>query len=463
MADTSTLRARLFARAHVPEALLRRLGWATSGFMLAQVIRFATNLILTRILAPELFGIMVLLTTLRVGLELFTDIGIAQNVVASRNATDPRFYNTAWTLQVLRGVVLALVFFLLLPLIGHFYGEPVLHQLLPYVAVFFLLSGFTSIGLPLAVKDMALHRTAQIEVAGAVLAGLSLIGVAWIWPTIWGLMFGSILASFTHTAVSYMAKPGLRHRLMIDTGYAREIVGFGKWVFVSSVVFFLATNFDRLILAKYVSFAALGLYGVARALADVFTQFSVKLGAEIVFPSIAATEVRGRELQRKLAHRRLQFQGLALVAIAAFIALSDLIIRVYDPRYHVAALLIPWVALAAWLMILSTLNENLMLGLGKPHYSAFGSVAKLLGLVIFLPLGLTRYGIVAAAGATVLAEMMRYACLLIGQTREKVTFVRQDAMATVALIALAYAIRTVAWALHLTGAPGELFRITFYR
>ncbi len=464
MADTSTLRAKLFARVHVPEALLKRLGWATSGFMLAQIIRFASNLILTRILAPELFGIMVLLTTLRVGLELFTDIGIAQNVVSSRNATDPRFYNTAWTLQVLRGVILSLVFLLLLPVIGRFYGDPVLHQLLPYVTVFFILTGFTSIGLPLTIKELAMHRTAKVEVAGALSAALSLIVVAWIWPTIWGLMFGSILASATHTVISYATMPGLKHRLMIDTRYAREIVGFGKWVFVASVVFFLATNFDRLILAKYVSFAALGIYGVARSLADVFTQFSVKLGAEVVFPSIAASDLRGHELQRKLAHRRLQFQGLALVAIAGFIALSDFIINtLYDPRYHTAALLVPWVAVSAWLMILSTLNENLMLGLGKPHYSAFGSVAKLVGLLIFLPLGLVRYGIVAAAGATVLAELMRYACLLIGQARERVTFVRQDVLATAAMIALAYAIRWIAWQLNMTGAPAELFRLVTYR
>ncbi|MEG8037945.1 oligosaccharide flippase family protein [Sphingomonas sp. LR60] len=463
MADTSTLSARLLARVHVPEALLRRLGWATSGYMIVQVVRFATNLVLTRILAPELFGIMILLTSLRVGLELFTDIGIAQNVVSSPNANDPRFYNTAWTLQVLRGFGLGIVTFLLLPVIGHFYGDPTLHQLLPYMTIFFVLTGCTSIGLPLAIKQLALDRTAKYEVTFASIASIALIVSAWVSPNIWGLLTGSILASVSPTVCSYFIMPGIKHRLMIDRTYAREIIGFGKWVFVSSVVYFLALNFDRLILARYVSFAALGIYGIARSLSDVFAQFSVKLGAEVVFPSVAATTARGAELQRKLAHRRLQFQVVALVAIAGFIATCDFVIRIYDPRYHDAAQLIPWVGLAAWLMILSTLNENLMLGLGKPHYSAFGSSAKLLGLVVFLPLGLTRYGIAAAAGATVLAEVMRYACLAIGQARLKVTFIRQDVLATAALIALAFAIRWVTFQIGLTGAPGELFRITMYR
>ncbi|KQN90997.1 hypothetical protein ASE95_12065 [Sphingomonas sp. Leaf231] len=463
MTDVSTLRARMFARVHVPEVLLKRLGWATSGYMMVLVIRFVTNVVLTRILAPELFGIMILVTSLRIGIELFTDIGITQNVVSSRNATDPRFYNTAWTLQLLRGVVLALVALLLLPVFDHFYKDPTLQMVLPFMSVFLILTGVTSIGLPLSVKEMAVHRTVPFEIASAAIASVLLILASWLSPDIWGLLGGSILASMVPAVLYYFIKPEIKHRLMIDVGYAREIVGFGKWVFVSSVIFFLASNFDRLVLAKYVSFAMLGIYGVARSLSDVFALFSVKLGSEIIFPSVAASTVRGAELQGKLAHRRLQFLAAALVAVAGFIALSDVVISViYDDRYRGAAQLLPWVSLAAWMTILCTLNENLMLGLGKPRYGALGSVAKLVGLVAFLPWGLTHYGVVAAAGATVAAEVLRYLCLMIGQARERVTFMRQDVAATALLLALAYAFRWVTFQIHLTGPPADLFRIILH-
>ena len=460
MTDASTIRAQLLARLHVPETLLKRLSWATSGYMVVLVIRFVTNVVLTRILAPELFGIMILVTSLRIGIELFTDIGITQNVVSSRNATDPRFYNTAWTLQLVRGFVLALIALLLLPLFDHFYRDPTLQMVLPFMSVFLILTGVTSIGLPLSIKEMAVHRTIPFEIASATIASTLLVLASWVSPNIWGLLTGSILASTVPAVIYYFIKPGLKHKLMIDMGYAREIVGFGKWVFVSSIIFFLASNFDRLILAKYVSFAMLGIYGVARSLADVFALFSVKLGSEIIFPSVTAATVRGVELQRKLAHRRSQFLAAALVVIAGFIALSDVVIAViYDTRYHGAAQLLPWVSLAAWMTVLCTLNENLMLGLGKPRYGAYGSVAKLVGLLIFLPVGLTRYGVIGAAGATVLAELLRYICLTLGQAREKIVFVRQDIAATVALLALALAFRWVTFQIHLTGPPSDLFRL----
>lgn len=463
MADTSTIRARMLAHLHVPDVLLKRLSWATSGYMIVLVIRFLTNVVLTRILAPELFGIMILVTSLRVGIELFTDIGITQNVVSSRNATDPRFYNTAWTLQLIRGFALAIVALLLLPVFDRFYQDPTLQMVLPFMSVFLILTGVTSIGLPLSVKEMAVRRTNTFEVASSAMASVLLVLASWLSPNIWGLLTGSILASTVPAVIYYFIKPGLKHKLMIDMGYAREIIGFGKWVFVSSVIFFLASNFDRLILARYVSFAMLGIYGVARSLADVFALFSLKLGSEIIFPSVAASTARGVELQRKLSTRRLQFLAAALVAVAGFIALSDVVIAViYDTRYQGAAQLLPWVSVAAWMAILCSLNDNLMLGLGKPHYGAYGSVAKLVGLVIFLPYGLTRFGVVGAAGATVLAETLRYLCLVFGQVREKVHFVRQDIAATALMLALAYAFRWIAFEIHLTGPPAELFRIALH-
>lgn len=458
MTEHATPRSRLLARLHVPDTLLRRLGWATSGYGIVQAIRFASNLVLTRMLAPELFGIMILVISLRTGIELFTDIGVAQNVISNRNSRDPRFYNTAWTLQVIRGLLLALLSFAFLPIISQMYDQEKLHGILPFVSLFFLITGFVSIGLPLAVKAMATKRTAIFEISSTLMAAIALIGCAWVRPDIWGLLIGNMIASFLPAVISYLVMPDIKHRFVLDRQYVREIVGFGKWVFVSSIVYFLATNFDRLMLAKYVSFTMLGIYGIARTLGDVFIQFSSKLGTEIIFPSVANTELRGPELQAKVAHRRLQFLGVAVLGLAVFIALSDLIIRIlYDPRYMVAGQVLPWVGMAAWFSILCTLNENVLLGLGKPFYSAFGNGAKLVVLVVLLPVGVTQFGILGAALAMAGSELARYICLTAGQSRERVGFVRQDVLATLLLIGIALAIRSVTYEASLTGAPTTLF------
>jgi O-antigen/teichoic acid export membrane protein len=461
MTEPAQLKGRLFSQIYVPETLLRRLGWTTTGYFLSQLIRFATNLVLTRILAPDLFGVMILLISLRVGLELFTDIGIAQNVVASRNAGDPRFYQTAWTLQLLRGLLLALISAALVPLISNMYGQDGLQEVLPFISLFFILTGFLSIGLPLAVKGRDTKRTALFDVSASVLGAAVMIAAALVAPNIWGLLAGNLLATLASTITSYLVTPGVKHRLTLNRTYVIEIVGFGKWIFISSIIYFLAANFDRLVLAKYVSLATLGLYGLARSLGDVFSQFSGRLGYTIIFPSVASSAVRGDALHAKLAHRRRQFLGAALVAIACFIALSEPLIRVlYDPRYAPAAQVLPMIGLAVWVGIICTLNENVLLGLGKPVYGAVGNAGKLLVLVVLLPLGVVHYGILGAAAASVAAEVARYGCLTVGLTRERVLFTWQDVCATVLMLGVALAIGMLASRLGLAGPSSGLFAIT---
>ena len=451
---------RWLARLHIPAGLRGQLGWSTSSYVAVQFMRFATNVVLTRILAPELFGIMIVLTSIRVGIELFTDIGLGHNIIANKNAFEPRFYNTAWTLQILRGVLLAVIALALMPALSHFYDEKSLSQVLPLISVLFLVTGGHSIGTSLAVKVLNTKRTAQFEVSTAGLGSAASVALALAMPNIWGLIGGNFASTLVTAIGTYFVFPGLRYRLMIDREYAWAMIGFGKWIFLSSIVFFLATNYDRLVLGKYVSLAVLGVYGVARSLSDIFAQFATRLGNTIVFPSIAMTDLRGPELQAKLTGKRSQFLAAMMLGVGVFIAFSDVIIGVvYDPRYAGAAQLLPWVGLAAWVGILNTLNDSVMLGLSKPQYAAIGNVAKFAALLIALPLGVTHLGIVGAALATVVAEFARYVVLVVAQYREGVRFVRHDVLFTGGVLVGALAVRAGLFELGLSSAPLAMFAL----
>jgi O-antigen/teichoic acid export membrane protein len=278
-----------------------------------------------------------------------------------------------------------------------------------------------------------------------------------ILPNVWGLVVGNLLASLASSLISYLLTRNVRHRLRLDKQYVREILVFGKWIFLSSIIYFLATNFDRLMLAKYVSFAVLGIYSVARSLGDVLGQFAGKIGYAIIFPGVASSNWRGRALRSRLAHRRMQFLTGVVFAIAGLIAFSDVIISVlYDDRYLGAARVLPLVALAIWFGVLSTLNENVLLGLGKPMYGAAANVAKLVVLVVLLPLGALDFGILGAAWAAVAAEVARVGCLTLCAYKEKVGFGRQDAVATALMLLSVGVIRIFSYELGMTGSPAEL-------
>ena len=70
------------------------------------VIRFGSNLVMTRLLVPQMFGVMAIATVIMVGLAMFSDLGLRQSIVQSRRGSDPVFLNTAWSVQIVRGLIL---------------------------------------------------------------------------------------------------------------------------------------------------------------------------------------------------------------------------------------------------------------------------------------------------------------------------------------------------------------------
>jgi O-antigen/teichoic acid export membrane protein len=423
----------VLARVH-----LERIGWVTGSYMAVQFIRLVTNVGLARLLAPELFGIMLIVNTLRTGIELISDLGIGQNIVSNKRSEEPDFFNTAWTLQVIRGVLLALTCLIASSWLAEWFEKPVLAEILPVASLFFILAGFESTCRFLLQKRIALETLGKFDVATALISLVAHLVLAWATPTIWALIVGGLISSVVVTLGTHLLLPGVRNKLRWNGGYVREIVHFGKWVFLSSILYFLALNLDRLYLAKFVPLAVLGVYGIARSFSDMLTQFVTKVGNLIVFPLVAASGKEGEQLRAKLAGPRFKLIACAAIGVASFAAVSDLLITtLYDQRYHAAAEMLPLLTIGIWFAILATMGESVLLGLGKPIYGAVANGAKLVALSGGLILLLPRFGVIGAVYAIGAAEIIRYVAVMVGLTFEKLQFIRQDLASTAGAAALA--------------------------
>lgn len=439
MSESRSPRNWLQGHLHVPRGLLLQTGWTTIGYGATQAMRLLSTIVLTRLLAPELFGVMVLLTSLRVGIELFTDLGIGQSVIASRRTREEIFYNTAWTMQLLRGLLLGGLVLLILPLLRSFYDDAMLRDVLPVLSLMLILTSWHSIAPTIATKELRTKRIAAYEIICAIAQTALIVGSVLVSPTIIGLIVGQVLSSLFAAAASYFILTDLRLRLVLDRTAFWELISFGKWIFLSSIVFFLSSYLDRLLLGKYATLAMLGIYGIARSLGDIVAQFGTRMGNAIIFPKVASAEVRGTGLRDRVRKRRLQFLSLIMMAVAGLMAFSQPIIAIlYDPRYLGAAQVLPWIALATWLAVINTVSDSLALGVGKPRVSMIGNVVKLVALGALLPYGITKAGIAGAAMAGVAAEITRYAALKWGLLADRLSFIRQDVVTTALLLGTAF-------------------------
>src|SRR6266571_1268363 len=129
--------------------------WSLAGYGLSQAIRFGSNLLMTRLLVPEMFGVMAIATTVMVGLAMFSDVGLKQSVIQSKRGNDPDFLNTAWVIQILRGFVLwvfAICVSLLIFLADRIgmvpkdtvYADPILPYVIAILSITAVIGGFQS-------------------------------------------------------------------------------------------------------------------------------------------------------------------------------------------------------------------------------------------------------------------------------------------------------------------------------
>jgi O-antigen/teichoic acid export membrane protein len=428
--------------------LLRGAVWTISGFGAGQVVRLITNILLTRLLAPQLFGLMVIVNTIRMGIELVSDLGIGQNIIYSQNAHKPDFYNTAWTLQFFRSLLLwALIIMATLPL-AQFYNLPVLKLLLPITGVITILGGITSISPQLLQKNLQFAKLNSFQFIVDACSSAIHIALACLSPTIWALVFGGVLGSAVTMIGSYFLLPEIKLRFQIDKGSFREIVDFGKWITLGAIVYFFSINFDRLYFAKVVPLELLGVYGIARSMSDLLGALAARLGSGVVFPFVASHLNTPRaHLRSELASIRGRFLLLAAVGCSLLIAAADLAIGIlYDARYQAAGWMLPIMIVGSWFSIVAGLNESTLLGLGRPSYQAISNSLKFVLLFFGLPFSFRTTGLVGAVLALALIEASRYIPVLIGQVRQRFSYGMQDLLATVAMFLMVALWEWVRWA-----------------
>ena len=170
--------------------------WTFLGYGASQGLRFAGNLILTRLLIPEYFGLMSLINTFVIGLVLFSDIGIGPSIIQNKRGNDPDFINTAWTIQTIRGFGLWICSALIAWPIASFYDDSRLLLLIPVVGTTTVIQGFNSASMHLMKKSLDLRKLTIFEFVAQAISLACMVIWAWFSPTVWALVGGWIPTSF---------------------------------------------------------------------------------------------------------------------------------------------------------------------------------------------------------------------------------------------------------------------------
>jgi O-antigen/teichoic acid export membrane protein len=395
--------------------VLRAGGWTVAGFALSQAIRFGANLVMTRLLVPEMFGVMAIAMMIMYALALFSDLGLRQSIVQSRRGREAVFLNTAWAVQIARGMVVwiaALAIGALLVAVQRtgvippdsVYAHPGLPPVVVILSLCAVIAGFESTKLSEASRSLSLGRITQIDVVSQALGVLCMIAWAAVDRSIWALVAGGLCAAAARTLLSHSWLPGTANRWQWERAAFREIIGLGKWIFAASILGFFVNSADRLVLGALTSASVLGVYVIAFLIFSSVEHVLARIVGEVSYPALSEV---ARERPADLRSSYYQFHlavGLPACVAAGVLMISGepLIALLYDARYSQAGWMLEVLALALVTIPFRVATQCFVV-LGAPQMMSQICVIRLVALGVLTPAGFQLFGLAGALWAIVLS------------------------------------------------------------
>lgn len=378
--------------------LIRSVGWTTFGFGAAQLLRLISNLVFSRLLFPEAFGLMALVSVFLVGLAMFSDVGLSSSIMQNKRGDDPDFLNTAWTIQAARGVILWIGSCALAWPAAAFYGEPQLFQLLPAAGLTLLIAGFNPTRIETANRHLALGRVVILDLSSQVIAAVAMIVLALATRSVWALVIGAIIGALAKLVLAHIILTNAKNRLLWEPQAAHELLHFGKWLFLSTALGFLITQGDKIIFGKYLTLEMLGIYNIGYFLASAPLLLGGAIISRILIP-LYREKPPGASPENFKKIRLVRFtltSGiLALILIMAFSGVW-LVNFLYDPRYSAAGAIVVMIAAIQAVQVIGLTYDQSALAAGDARNFFFLFATKAVVQIGFFLVGVEWAGLIGA-------------------------------------------------------------------
>ena len=373
--------------------------WSFMGSTGSQIISFVFGIVLARMLAPEVFGMLLTIQVFTGVAGFIAGAGMGQALVRAKD-TSRADYDIVFTLQMVIGCLICAIFFFSAPIIAGWYDTPVYSDLIRVSALSFLFRPFNNVPASILHREMRFKDMVWVRFLGQIASSLSCIALAYYGFGVWALILGGMVAPLiTIPLFSMQAK--WRPALSLNIARAKDIARYGMMVSVTDIIVYARTRVSALMLSRSLGPAAVGLYNKGESLADMPNNFITGSVYQVLFRTLAAEQ---DNLDRC---RYLFFRSITLVAVygtpfyIGLLWLSEPLIRgVYGEKWVEAAgpLLILIFAWPFWL--LDMLSGAVLAAFAWLHREVVSQTATLIVTCITILIGLD-FGIKGVAWALV--------------------------------------------------------------
>ncbi|RKY32240.1 MAG: hypothetical protein DRP76_02625 [Candidatus Omnitrophota bacterium] len=386
------------------QKVVRSTFWVGAFKVVERTLRFVRTVIVARLLSPSDFGLFGLACLAMEILQTFTETGMRTALIQRKEKTEG-YLNTAWTINLLRNILIFSLLFFGAPFIAKFFNNLSAVPLIKVVGIIMIIRGLTNIGTVYFIKELDFRKHFVLRTVGIIVNVVVTLTLAFILRNAWALVWGYLAQSVTNCIASYILHP-YRPKLQLELPKAKELLNFGKWIFGSSIVIFLATQGDDILVGKILGIKALGLYTMAFAIANLVATEITHLISQVTFPAYSKLQSDTEKL-RKAFFKTLQLISFITIPIACCIFLFsfDFVNIFLGVKWLPMIPALKILAISGLIRATTATGGCLFASVGKPELDFKMNVCRLITMTIFI-YPLTRIYGIEGASVTVLLGIL---------------------------------------------------------
>jgi O-antigen/teichoic acid export membrane protein len=349
-------------------------------------------------------------------LESFSRSGFNEALIQKKDDIDA-YLDTAWIVEISRGLLTGALVLLGAPLIASFFKAPEAADVIRVMAASVVISGFTNPAVVRFDRQLDFRKVfafvigqRSVEVIVAIISGLIL-------QNVWALVLGVLAGKLVRVGLSFRLTDR-RPRVGFEADKARELFRFGKWVLGSYVVWYLTSELDDILLGRMLGLGALGLYRVAFTLSQAVLTDVAQTMNQVAFSAFSRIQEDAKRLGSGLA-QSVHFVALIAVPMTlGLVVLGEDITRVLlGDKWLPMASALQVLALAGLSRALSAPAHMMLFGAGRPDIPTALSFVRLVIMASLLYPLINGYELVGAALATLAAAVVADTAILLASAR----------------------------------------------
>lgn len=367
------------------EQIVSNLMWRFMERCGAQLVSFIVSIVLARLLMPEEYGKVALISVFISILNVFVDSGFGNALIQKKNA-DNKDFSTVFIFNVFFCIVLYVAILFLAPSIAFFYRDETLVPLIRVLSLTIVISGIKNVQQVYVMKHLMFKKFFYSTLFGTILSAFVGIGMAGRGYGVWALVFQNLTNTFVDSCVLWITVKW-RPECYFSLQRLKKMFFFGYKLLISSLMNNIYANFRQLIIGKFYSSADLAYYNKGKQFPYLIVQNVNASIDSVLFPVMSKSQDDQKDL-KKMVRLSIKVSSFAMwPLLLGLAAISESLIRLMLTEKWLPCIpyLIIFCLVCGWYPI-QTANLNAIKAVGRSDiFLKLEIIQSVCGIALLLP------------------------------------------------------------------------------